>query len=149
MFGIYNCFPLLVEKILMLHFLKPGLELIIFQIVGLYYDKFKDQSRLSYSSLLCNQISYQDCSGKFTGLVVICSVSMRLLLLHCRACTINKALPYILCHCYQLFFFFEVCLNQWPKEFIFILFQWCSFENNPRLEGPELLGLASYDTNCS
>ena len=58
MFGIYNCFPLLVEKILMLHFLKPGLELIIFQIVGLYYDKFKDQSRLSYSSLLCNQISY-------------------------------------------------------------------------------------------
>ncbi|KAH7560761.1 hypothetical protein JRO89_XS10G0093700 [Xanthoceras sorbifolium] len=23
------------------------------------------------------------------------------------------------------------------------------FENNPRLEGPELLGLASYDTNCS
>ena len=44
------------------------------------------------------------------------------------------------------FFFFEVCLNQWPKEFIFILFQWCSFENNPRLEGLELLGLASYDT---
>ncbi|KAH9741899.1 Leucine-rich repeat protein 1 [Citrus sinensis] len=30
-----------------------------------------------------------------------------------------------------------------------ILFEWCSFENNPRLEGPELLGLASYDTNCS
>lgn len=27
--------------------------------------------------------------------------------------------------------------------------QLCSFENNPRLEGPELLGLASYDTNCS
>ena len=25
----------------------------------------------------------------------------------------------------------------------------CSFENNPRLEGPELLGLASYSTNCS
>lgn len=25
----------------------------------------------------------------------------------------------------------------------------CSFANNPRLEGPELLGLASYDTNCS
>ncbi|GKV08261.1 hypothetical protein SLEP1_g19918 [Rubroshorea leprosula] len=24
-----------------------------------------------------------------------------------------------------------------------------NFENNPRLEGPELLGLASYDTNCS
>ncbi|MFQ6624805.1 hypothetical protein Gotur_004425, partial [Gossypium turneri] len=24
-----------------------------------------------------------------------------------------------------------------------------SFEENPRLEGPELLGLASYDTNCS
>ncbi|PHT71289.1 hypothetical protein T459_26393 [Capsicum annuum] len=23
------------------------------------------------------------------------------------------------------------------------------FEHNPRLEGPELLGLASYDTNCS
>ncbi|KAI0531426.1 hypothetical protein KFK09_000981 [Dendrobium nobile] len=23
-----------------------------------------------------------------------------------------------------------------------------NFENNPRLEGPELLGLASYDTNC-
>ncbi|XP_076940465.1 leucine-rich repeat protein 1-like [Bidens hawaiensis] len=23
-----------------------------------------------------------------------------------------------------------------------------SFENNPRLEGPELMGLASYDTNC-
>ena len=149
MFGIYNCFPLLVEKILMLHFLKSGLKLIIFQIVGLYYDKFKDQSRLSYSSLLCNQISYQDCSGKFTGLVVICiSVSMWLLLLHCRACTITKALPYILCHCYH-FFFFEVCLNQWPKEFIFILFQWCSFENNPRLEGLELLGLASYDTNYS
>ena len=46
-------------------------------------------------------------------------------------------------------FYFEVCLNHWPKEFIFILVQWCSFENNPRLEGPELLGLASYDTNCS
>ena len=46
-------------------------------------------------------------------------------------------------------FYFEDCLNQWPKEFIFILFQWCSFENNPRLEGLELLGLASYDTNCS
>ncbi|KAK9221314.1 hypothetical protein WN944_009740 [Citrus x changshan-huyou] len=30
-----------------------------------------------------------------------------------------------------------------------VLFEWCSFENNPRLEGPELLGLASYDTNCS
>ena len=58
MFGIYNFFPLLVEKILMLHYLKLGLELIIFQIVGLYHDKFKDQSRLSYSSLLCNQISY-------------------------------------------------------------------------------------------
>ncbi|KAK7857756.1 leucine-rich repeat protein 1 [Quercus suber] len=43
----------------------------------------------------------------------------------------------------------QVCLNQWPKEFIFILFQWCIFENNPWLEGPELLGLASYDTNCS
>ena len=43
-------------------------------------------------------------------------------------------------------FYFEVCLNQWPKEFIFILVQWCSFENNPRLEGLELLGLASYDT---
>ena len=57
-FGIYNCFPLLVEKILMLHYLKLGLELIIFQIVGLYHDKFKDQSRSSYSSLLCNQISY-------------------------------------------------------------------------------------------
>lgn len=25
---------------------------------------------------------------------------------------------------------------------------WCSFENNPRLEGPELEGLAVYDTNC-
>lgn len=24
-----------------------------------------------------------------------------------------------------------------------------NFENNPRLEGPELLGLATYDTNCS
>ncbi|KAK4275842.1 hypothetical protein QN277_018860 [Acacia crassicarpa] len=24
-----------------------------------------------------------------------------------------------------------------------------NFENNPRLEGPELLGLASYETNCS
>ncbi|KAF9597284.1 hypothetical protein IFM89_016425 [Coptis chinensis] len=24
-----------------------------------------------------------------------------------------------------------------------------NFENNPRMEGPELLGLASYDTNCS
>ncbi|CAA0837380.1 Leucine-rich repeat (LRR) family protein [Striga hermonthica] len=24
-----------------------------------------------------------------------------------------------------------------------------NFENNPRLEGPELLGLASYDTNCT
>ncbi|XP_004491185.1 leucine-rich repeat protein 1 [Cicer arietinum] len=24
-----------------------------------------------------------------------------------------------------------------------------NFENNPRLEGPELLGLVSYDTNCS
>ncbi|PPD83359.1 hypothetical protein GOBAR_DD19723 [Gossypium barbadense] len=24
-----------------------------------------------------------------------------------------------------------------------------NFEENPRLEGPELLGLASYDTNCS
>ncbi|XP_076943136.1 leucine-rich repeat protein 1-like [Bidens hawaiensis] len=24
-----------------------------------------------------------------------------------------------------------------------------NFENNPRLEGPELMGLASYDTNCS
>ncbi|CAH8362366.1 unnamed protein product [Eruca vesicaria subsp. sativa] len=24
-----------------------------------------------------------------------------------------------------------------------------NFENNPRLEGPELLGLASYDTNCN
>ena len=153
MFGIYNFFPLLVEKILMLHYLKLGLELIIFQIVGLYYDKYKDQSRSSYSSLLWNQISYQDCSDKFTGLKVICIlVSMRLLLLHCRACTMTKALPYILCHCYQLFiffFFFEVCLNQWPKEFIFILFQCCSFENNSRLEGPELLGLASYDTNCS
>lgn len=27
--------------------------------------------------------------------------------------------------------------------------KYCSFENNHRLEGPELLGLASYDTNCS
>ena len=52
-------------------------------------------------------------------------------------------LPIVL---FFFFFSFEVCLNQWPKEFIFILFQWCSFENNPRLEGPELLGLASYDT---
>jgi len=26
---------------------------------------------------------------------------------------------------------------------------WENFENNPRLEGPELLGLASYDTNCN
>ena len=25
----------------------------------------------------------------------------------------------------------------------------CSFENNSRLEGPELIGLASYDTNCN
>lgn len=25
---------------------------------------------------------------------------------------------------------------------------WYSFENNPRLEGPELEGLAVYDTNC-
>lgn len=24
----------------------------------------------------------------------------------------------------------------------------CSFEKNPRLEGPELQGLAVYDTNC-
>ena len=106
-FGIFKCFPLLVEKILMLHYLKLGLELIIFQIVGLYYDKFKDQSRSSYSSLLWNQIGYQNCSDKFTGLKVICiPVSMRLLLLHCKACTITKAFPYILCHCYQLFFFF-------------------------------------------
>ncbi|CAL0317560.1 unnamed protein product [Lupinus luteus] len=26
---------------------------------------------------------------------------------------------------------------------------WNNFENNPRLEGPELLGLVRYDTNCS
>ena len=103
-FGIFKCFPLLAEKILMLHYLKLGLELIVFQIVGLHYDKFKDQSRLSYSLLLWNQISYQDCN---TSLKVICiSVSMRLLLLHWRACTITKVLSYILCHCYQLFFFF-------------------------------------------
>lgn len=29
------------------------------------------------------------------------------------------------------------------------MFECCSFENNPKLEGPQLLGLASYDTNCS
>ena len=55
-FDIFKCFPLLVEKILILHYLKLGLKLIIFQIVGLYYDKYKDQSRSSYSSLLWNQI---------------------------------------------------------------------------------------------
>ena len=57
-FGIFKCFPLLVEKILMLHYLKLGLKLIVFQIVGLYHDKFKDQSKSSYSLLLWNQISY-------------------------------------------------------------------------------------------
>ena len=46
------------------------------------------------------------------------------------------------------------CLLCWFSRFLTLptAFKYpsllCSFENNPRLEGPELQGLAMYDTNC-
>lgn len=46
--------------------------------------------------------------------------------------------------------FFPVvgCPFLWLYIEISNVFLYCSFENNLRLEGPELLGLATYDTNC-
>ncbi|GAY50848.1 hypothetical protein CUMW_129830 [Citrus unshiu] len=47
--------------------------------------------------------------------------------------------------------FEHIPLNKTVSQPCDFLFGTCFvfFENNPRLEGPELLGLASYDTNCS
>jgi hypothetical protein len=48
----------------------------------------------------------------------------------------------------SLHFSSNVLVYNCQKKNRVILFHYCSFENNPRLKGPELQGLVSYDTGC-
>jgi hypothetical protein len=43
---------------------------------------------------------------------------------------------------------YSVTINNGIEVLKGILLLSCSFNNNPRLEGPELQGLVAYDMNC-